>query len=203
MGIDGALAQQAEAVVDVQVTAAPREQLRDPGDLAAVLGHVAVHVSLGIFRGELTRLLQLGLARGRGKARRDGVAQPADALPTLDQRAAVRVAGLWRVEEDVRRIAIHQHLAGDHAQLAGSGGAKEGIDGLRMHRREHQRRGSSVAQQLVEEHLRNLRGMGGVRETRLDRKGVALQPLQQLFAVGRDHIRLRIVDMAVDETGQD
>jgi len=72
-----------------------------------------------------------------------------------------------------------------------------------MHRREHQRRGSSVAQQLVEEHLRNLRGMGGVRETRLDRKGVALQPLQQLFAVGRDHIRLRIVDMAVDETGQD
>jgi len=45
------VAKQAEAVVDIQVTAAPREQLGDPGDLVAVLGHMRVDVGAWMFFG--------------------------------------------------------------------------------------------------------------------------------------------------------
>ena len=44
--------------------------------------------------------------------------------------------------------------------------------------------------------------MRGIGEFLLLDEGVFLQPFEQLRAIGRDHLRLRIVDMGVDESGQ-
>ena len=63
--------------------------------------------------------------------------------------------------------------------------------------------GGAVAQQLVEEERRDPRGVGRVLELLLLDEGVFLQPFQQLRAVGADHLGLRVVDVGVDQPGQD
>ena len=45
--------------------------------------------------------------------------------------------------------------------------------------------------------------MRGIGEFLLFDKGVVVQPVEQLRAVGADHLGLRIVDVGVDETGHD
>ena len=45
--------------------------------------------------------------------------------------------------------------------------------------------------------------MGAVRKLLFFHKRVFLQPVQQLRAVGADHPGLRVVDVRVDEAGQD
>ena len=45
--------------------------------------------------------------------------------------------------------------------------------------------------------------MRGIGEFLLFDKRVVAQPVQQLRAVGADHLGLRIMDMGVDETGHD
>ena len=54
-------------------------------------------------------------------------------------------------------------------------------------------------QELVEERAGDARGMGRVGELRLLREGVGVQPVEQLRAPGGDDLRLRHVDVGVDE----
>ncbi len=124
-------------------------------------------------------------------------------MPALDQLAAVGVAGLGGVGEELRGVAVHQHLAGDHPQIALLAGLEEGVHRLLVHRAEHQRGGGAVAQQLAEKQLGLLAGVGHVAEAALVGKGVGFQPIQQLRAVGADDADLRVVDMGVDETRSD
>src|SRR5262249_45773543 len=61
----------------------------------------------------------------------------------------------------------------------------------------------AVARQFVEEELGIARGMRGIGEFLLLDESVFLQPLEQLRAVGCDHLGLRIVDVRVDEAWHD
>jgi hypothetical protein len=61
---------------------------------------------------------QLRLGGSRCEARRDRVGQAIDAVPFRDQVGRFARAGLGRVAQEVRAVAIHQHLAGDHAHVA-------------------------------------------------------------------------------------
>ena len=45
--------------------------------------------------------------------------------------------------------------------------------------------------------------MRNVRELLLGDERVFLEPVEQLLAVGADDLRLRVVDVAIDEAGQD
>ena len=45
--------------------------------------------------------------------------------------------------------------------------------------------------------------MGGIGEFLLLDEGIVVEPVEQLRAVGADHLGLRIVDMGVDEAGHD
>ncbi|MNP28141.1 hypothetical protein D3C76_1210910 [compost metagenome] len=45
--------------------------------------------------------------------------------------------------------------------------------------------------------------MGRIGELALGGEGVGVQPVQQLLAVGGDHAGLRVVDVGVDEAGDD
>src|SRR5439155_20038611 len=73
-----------------------------------------------------------------------------------------------------------------------------GMDG-----REHRGGGRAVTQQLREEEVGNLAGVGGIVEPPLGWKRVAREPFEQLFAVGRDDVGLRVMDVRVDEAWDD
>ena len=68
-----------------------------------------------------------------------------------------------------------------------------------MHAGEDHGRRRSVAQQFIEEEASHFTGMRRVAKALLGRKCVALQPLEQLLAVGSDDVRLRIMDVGIDE----
>ena len=71
-----------------------------------------------------------------------------------------------------------------------------------MHGRIHRSTGGAVSQKLAQKKFRRLARNRGIAEPALLRKGVSLQPRQQLLAVGRDDVGLRVVHMRVDEAGQ-
>ena len=71
-----------------------------------------------------------------------------------------------------------------------------------MQRAEHQRGGGAIAHQLVNEKFGDLFRVGFIGKLALHREGIGGQPLQQLLAKGADHLRLRIMHMGIDKTGQ-
>ncbi len=72
-----------------------------------------------------------------------------------------------------------------------------------MNRGEHQRGRCPVAQELGEEEVGDLARIFQVSEPSLDGKGVALEPFEELLAVGSNDVDLRIVHVRVDEPRQD
>lgn len=163
---------------------------------------MGVQVDAGILVQQARRRGQLLGRGGRREARGDRVLQAPVAVPALDQRAALGVATGRGIAQRRRRVAVHQHLAGDHPQAALLRGLEECLGGYRMDRAEHQRGSGAVAQQFVEEQLGLGGGVAGIGKALLGGKGVGFQPVQQLGAVGGDHSELRVMHMAVDEAGQ-
>jgi hypothetical protein len=80
---------------------------------------------------------------------------------------------------------------------------EEGIHGGAVNRAEHHRRRCAVAYQLIEEDLSDLPRVNGVREPPLRGKGVVLQPIEQLAAPRADDVGLGVVDVSIDETGDE
>lgn len=95
-------------------------------------------------------------------------------MPALDQLARIALAGGRRVAQILRAVAIHEDLAGDHAQVPGGRCLEERLDGAAMHGAEHHGGGRAIAQQLIQEELRNTARMRAVRKHGLGRKRVAL-----------------------------
>ena len=83
--VNGAVAQEAVVVVHVEIAAAPRKDLLDPGDFGAVFGNVRLQVDAGMLIEQSSGKLQLPFGRRRREARRDGVEQTIAAVPTFDQ----------------------------------------------------------------------------------------------------------------------
>ena len=190
-------------VVHIQVAAALGEQLVDPLDFLFVLTDMRLHVQVRVFAQQLPGQRQLLRRAGGGEAWRHRIVQAAFAVPAFDQRLALLVAGFGGVGQVVWSVAVHHHLAGDHAQVEFFGGLEECLHRLRMHAAEHQRSGGAVAQQFLDENLRDVLGMGLVGELALAGEGVGVEPVQQLFAISADHAGLRQVDMRVDQAWGD
>jgi len=72
------------------------------------------------------------------------------------------------------------------------------MDGAIDHRRRR-----AAAEEFVEEKLGDLRAMAGISKFLFLDEGVVLQPIEQLRAIGADHLSLGIVDMPVNETTHD
>src|SRR3546814_10269238 len=73
-----------------------------------------------------TGRLELRLARSDREARRHGVELAPAAVPALDERLRLGVAARGAVAERGGRVAVHHHLAGDHAGVAAVGLGEEG-----------------------------------------------------------------------------
>ena len=65
------------------------------------------------------------------------------------------------------------------------------------------RRGGAVARQFVEEEFGDACCVHRIAEFLFLDEGVFLEPFEELRAVGRDHLGLRIMDMRVDKAGHD
>ena len=85
MSIDSAFAHEAEAIVHIEVAAAPRKDFLDPSDFGAVFGDVRLQVDAGVLIEQLSGKRQLTFGRGRREARRYGVEQTIAAMPAFDQ----------------------------------------------------------------------------------------------------------------------
>ena len=94
MGEYGALAEQAEMVVDVQVALAPRELPGDGLDLIMILRQVRMNPDIGVLGCESPGCIELRLRRRERESRCDRVAQPPVAMPAFDQRSTVGISGL-------------------------------------------------------------------------------------------------------------
>ena len=163
---------------------------------------MGLHVQPRVVGQQLARHRQLLGAAGGGKTRCHRIGQPAPAVPALDQGGAID-AGLHHVvAQVVGRVAVHQHLAGDHAHAPLLGGGEQRVGAGRVHGGEHHRRRAAVRQQRVQKHVGCDLGKHRIGMARLSREGVGVEPVEQLGAPGRDHIDLRAVHMGVDEAWQ-
>ena len=96
-------------------------------------------------------------------------------------------AGQARDGEHVASRGLVEQLLGAHRRARG-----EGLAGRR-----------AAGQQVVEEALGAVPGVGAVGVFHLLREDPVLQPRQELLAEGAEHARLREVDVAVDEARHD
>ena len=200
---DGTLAAQAMVVVDIEIVPSIGEQFLDPGDLVPRLGDMGLHQAVAVFPPQRPCGGELPGRAGAGESRRDGVEQPAAAVPFPDQRQRFVVSRLGRVEQRRRRVAVHQHLARGQAQADFLGFLEQGIDRLRMDRAVDAARRDPVAQVLAQEQPGDLARVCLVGEPEFGRERVLVQPVQKLRAMAGDHRRLRIVDVGVDEACRD
>ena len=202
MGEDRARPDQAEAVVDVEIIGGLRETAGDEGDLARILGEVGVHQHVGMRGDQRAGIGELLGAGGGREARRDGIAEAAAAAPPGDQGLGVGAAGGDGVAQALRP-QVHQHLAGDDPHVARERGFEERVDRAGMDGGEDERAGRAVPEQLVEEEGGDLVGMAAVGEGLFGREDMAFEPLHELLAVRGDALDLRIMDMGIDEAGDD
>ncbi len=195
--------EQAVVVVDVEVVEALREQFRDPRDLVELLGDVALAPGVGILGEKRPGQLELLGRAGHREARRDRVAEAAAAAPAFDQRARIVVAAPRRIEQCFGRVTIHQRLAGVHPQLACLGGLEERVDRLRVDGAIDRGRRRPVRQARVEEQVGDAARVRVIGELALGGERVVVEPVDQPLAAGADDLGLRIMDVRVDEAGND
>src|SRR5271166_423666 len=191
------------AFVDLEIGLRTWKELRDQFDLVPVLVEMRLDVGFRELVRQRARSLQLRLARGDREARGDRVVEPAPPPPARDQRLAFVVAALRRVSERLGRVPVHHRLAGDHAGAASMRRREKRVDRLRMNRAIDHRRSRAATEQFVEKEVRDPRAMRGIAEFLLLDERVIVQPVEQLRAIGADDLRLRIVDMRIDESRHD
>ena len=193
---------QTDALIDVEIVARLRIERFRQSDLGCVLAKVRLHMRIAKFARQSPRRFQLRRRRGDGETRRDGIAEAAPSVPFRQKRLAFIIAALWIVGQTGRRIAVHHDFAGDHAGVSALGLREKGLGRFGSYGAIDHRGRGAMPSQFIEKEAGDRGGVRGVRELLLLDESVFLQPLQKLRAVGGDDPGLRVMDMRVDESGQ-
>ena len=156
----------------------------------------------GIFLRQPTGGIKLRLGGGDGEARTDGIFQPSLAMPSGDQCGRIVISGLRRVEQPVGRVAIHQRLAGGERHVAAGGLLEKAIECHRVNGRKGKAGGNAVTQQFVEKCLCSGFRNSALAVTLLLDEGIAVEPVEQILSVSRQHTVLGEMQMGVDEARQ-
>ena len=123
-------------------------------------------------------------------------------MPALDQVGAVALGAGHVVAQRRRRVAVHQHLAGDEPHAACAGRSKQRVHAHLVDGGKNHRAGGAALEQRVQKARRTGLGHRRVGKAQLGWKGVGAQPVEQLGAVAGNHVDLRAVDMRVDKARQ-
>ena len=203
VGEHRAPAEQTRPVIGVEVVEGLGVDLRDPGDLVAVLVDVRGHPDVGIVGDQRpTGGEQLGPG-GEGEARCHRIPQSAGPVPGVDEPLPFGHRGLDVGQQRLGQVPV----AGDQPR----GDPQAGLRGRGeedVHRRaevgpEDHRRGGPGRAQPREELLGHGRGVGVVGQLRLLGQGAVVEPVEQGSAQVADGPHLREVDMGVDEAGDE
>ena len=180
MRVNSTLAQQACAVIHIEVAARLWEKFFHPTDFVDVFCHMRLNPDIRKLLRDLTRAVQLFWRAGGGKTGGDGVTQAVHTVPAGNQRLGLAQTG-WGVSvaQAIGAVAVLQHFAGDHAQAAFLGLGHEHIHGLGVRGGKAQRRGHAVSHQLIQEEVADFVGIAGRCKLFFVRKSVVLQPGQQ------------------------
>ena len=203
MAEDRARACQPGVVIHIEIARPIGKQLANPLDLALILAEMRLDIGSWMLPPEAAGGLQLRLGRGGGEARGDAIELAALLMPPGDQRLRLRIARLGRIEQALRRVAIHKHLAGDHPRVEALRFLEQRVDRLRVNGAVDRSRRRSGAQKLAQEAAGHIVGMIGIGEVLLGDEGVFVEPFQQAGAKRADHLHLGIVHVSVDEAGAD
>ncbi len=203
MAVHRAAAQQAVVIVNVQIAAVAWEQIGDPFHFVGILGDVALDEDVRMFAGQHAARFELRFGRGRRETRRERVHLAATVVPTSDQLGAVVITRLCGVAQKLGAVAVHQHLAGHHAQIARFALGEEGVGRFLVDRAIHERGGRAARQQFFDEEARRIARIGRIGEAAFGRERVRVEPRQQTRRRRGDHVGLRIVNVRIDETRHD
>ena len=203
MGEHGARADQAVALVDVQIIGGVGIELGGRGHFQLVLGQVGLQPHLRMRGQQFAGHGQLLRRTGDGEAGRHRIAEAALAGPVGDQLQGLPAAILDGVEQVGRGMPVHQHLAGDQPHVSLQRLGKQRLHRALVHRAEHQGCGGAVAQQLGDEEAGRLRRVRGIGEGELGRKDMPVQPVEQLGPVGGDDVGLWKMHVQIHEPGRD
>ncbi|MPL82839.1 hypothetical protein SDC9_28788 [bioreactor metagenome] len=203
VAIDPVLAEKAEGLVGVEVVARLGKEALHPGDLVELLAQMGLHQAIGMLGPERAKRAQLLGRRCRRETRRDDIAQPVAPVPACEQRRAFVIGRLCGVAQPVGGVPVHAGAPAEHAHAARAGLLEIGVDARRMDCAIAAHRGSAVAQRQIEIERRDVGGMARIGKAGLGREGVAVEPVDQPLAPARDHLRLRVMHMGVDEARRD
>jgi hypothetical protein len=140
---------------------------------------------------------------GQREAGDDGDAEPAGvvAVPAGGQRREGGDGDVDRMTQGLRAVAVHQHGARDGAEAAGVQGLKQDLGGLGVRGAVDQGQRGAGRGEVVAEGRGDGARVGGVGEARLLGEDGVGEPGQQLAAGASDDPGLRVVDVGVDEAG--
>ena len=124
-------------------------------------------------------------------------------MPFLNQGLTVFIGRCRRITDKVRSVAIHHHLARNHAEVTAIGSFKKSIHRLGEYSRKDQSRGGAIPQQLIQKDIRDFAGIVLILKLGFGGKGVLIQPFQQLLTIGGNHPRLGIVDVGINKPRHD
>lgn len=197
----GLVAKKAVALVDGQIVGMAGIEIQRVGDLVVVLVDVGLQVAVGVLGKERAGHLQLRRCRGDGKARRDDIERAAPAMPLGHQRLAVVIGRLRGVAEGRGRVAVHHRLAAQHAHAARLRLAEIGAHGIGVAGAIGHRRRRAMGNQRVIEGGGDALAVGEIGEFLLGREGVVVEPVEELVGPGGNHLRLREMQVRVNEAG--
>ncbi len=199
---DRARADETEPVIGIEIVARAGETVEHGGAFPGVFGQMRVKQDVGVSCEQFAGQCQLLVGRGQRETGGDGVAQPALPAPFFDQHFGFGVRGFDGVLE-AGGAQVHQHFAADDPHVARLGRFEQRVDRVGVDGCENQCAGRAVTQQFVTEVARNVTRMRGIGEGRFSGEDVPFQPVEELFAISRDAVHLRVVDMRIDEAGHD
>ena len=135
--------------------------------------------------------------------RRDGVAQPAAAVPALEQGPALRVRGVRRGVQLGEEVAVGQHEPARDSQAGPLGLGEQLLLRAREVRAEDERGRRAVAGQAADERPRHVARVGGVASRASSGSVRVASQSSSVMPHRADDRDLRVVDVQVDETGDE
>ena len=120
-------------------------------------------------------------------------------MPGLDQLPAIGFSGLFRICQSLWSITVHQHLTGHHQHVIIGSHGKKRIDRFLMNRGISHTRCRSVTEKLIHKETGYPLCIFRVTEGFFHRIRIFVQPVKQLSAIHTDHLRLRIMNMRINQ----
>ncbi len=202
VGEHGAGPDKTVTVVGVDVVLGLGEERCDGSHLRRVLVDVRGEARAGDVLHDRPAGVQQVVGGRVREARCHGIPRAAAAVPAAGQRGRLLVGALGGAEQCRGKRAVADDEARRDAEADPGRLREQRLDRRREVRAEDERGRGSGRHETLHELRRNVHGVARVGEPGLLRQGAAVEPFEQRHPEGADDSNLGVVDVRVDEAGQ-